>query len=1398
MSVVNKKITNIEQISFGVLQSNNWENLSELTKKSIVSSYTIRNKQLTTPRPLHLFKLQANIPQGSSVNQVILRFNISGDVNLNGVSLPTCWLNYSNQVNEHDFETDTYNKVTTPYRVGEGEYSPHQQRVSYTFQINSHENITDDTIYNKVNRFVNEDYFGFILQFPQEDLNYLSDGNYNISLNDFTVIITYTPPQIHTSFSHELLDTLKNDQFIKIINSLSHEYRAMYAKNPNSLYTAECYSTFYLTFNILPLEMYGSLQKEYTLNIPPGLQLVHYYPSNNDITYDAENNKIIYNYNSEELKANKDVSVKFEFKALTTSIKKVGVVADTGEVLNFILLVTHLGSLNPFGSVDEIFVTNNDAYKFSYVDFNIRIKALRTDNLVETFSISDELQNIKRLDFIAKDSSSDVICTHSDNNSITVNLPYNKEVIIMFKVQCIPRVEGQQAFRVVSENTGASYTHTYNVLPKIHYIIDVKHETYVSRNCVVAFPVKAGHYIIPIHGNAQPYVAKAPTLKMHILTDEQYIGPVPLKLSHLESTLEYNDTLLKTISKNNRYLGKKNAIDESLPLVLLVPLEDAYTIKGLADLDKPVPINTNIRAKKSDVLNHKGWGVIHGVSIERANMNWYKVTCKVAYLTKNLYVRFKINVGSRVTDYFLPNNLLRIVNYGSNLLDNFFINTNGGYSYNPVDSDGSTDNPIKNRIHSANTFILDDGQYFSFKTRESLNIKSRVCFTWFTVYNHKDSQHNISRVIQILDSKNEPIFEYEYYDIILNSPDLMYNARVIARARYKGGWKVILNKPIRLNFDASYDPTDDEHIQMYGSELIFEIINDKLTILDKGISGKEISINNIDIDNSIYNYKVQFNNHNEKPVDEDDPKVASILTYVDMEIEGLKNNYDDNNYENLIVSPFPIPHKKLIFTREAEEGTLYYIQNDFTESTFMQSPYFLYQNSVDLKNNEGVSIFNLDGSIIALFITNGLIKIGLNRYNGLLTIHRYDGYNTYIHTNTLQFTKFEDINLNSYDEDKIVLQVSDSIITVWKGRPYFEIKHESESLLIKDEIVRVFGDGVGDRTSNVITMFDLITQINELPPSLGSIYQIEETAFYEHDTSFNPIVNKNSPVINVINNGTATASKISTQIHSTDGKYEAYFIINNEILKPTVSDGTCTLDYLFPQAGEYTIYYFETHLLNNKGTCSLPSTSVTVLDNSYKITPTFTHEMYYMEEDFKGILTFAGNPAPNKEVTVTVNTISYFKTTDENGEFRLNNRLPFRNKEFDEGNYDVVMQYNEDSVTKAQAVSWTMIHKGYINISVKSNETEDYNVRRGGYITAQFVNNLDPNDDDILPGEKYLAKTPVVLSINGIDYPRITEADGTAKLNINLPAGSYDLTVRFHGDNRYNGAVLNVELHVHD
>ena len=44
-----------------------------------------------------------------------------------------------------------------------------------------------------------------------------------------------------------------------------------------------------------------------------------------------------------------------------------------------------------------------------------------------------------------------------------------------------------------------------------------------------------------------------------------------------------------------------------------------------------------------------------------------------------------------------------------------------------------------------------------------------------------------------------------------------------------------------------------------------------------------------------------------------------------------------------------------------------------------------------------------------------------------------------------------------------------------------------------------------------------------------------------------------------------------------------------------------------------------------------------------------------------------------------------------------------------------------------------------------------------------------------------LNNTPVKFNINGVFYTRITDTNGIANLNINLPAGKYIITTMFNG-----------------
>ena len=51
-----------------------------------------------------------------------------------------------------------------------------------------------------------------------------------------------------------------------------------------------------------------------------------------------------------------------------------------------------------------------------------------------------------------------------------------------------------------------------------------------------------------------------------------------------------------------------------------------------------------------------------------------------------------------------------------------------------------------------------------------------------------------------------------------------------------------------------------------------------------------------------------------------------------------------------------------------------------------------------------------------------------------------------------------------------------------------------------------------------------------------------------------------------------------------------------------------------------------------------------------------------------------------------------------------------------------------------------------------------------------------------------LNEKDVVIKVNGVEYPRVTDKNGYAKLNINLNPGNYDVYCSFNGDGTYDGS----------
>ncbi|MBQ9025584.1 MAG: DUF745 domain-containing protein, partial [Methanobrevibacter sp.] len=131
------------------------------------------------------------------------------------------------------------------------------------------------------------------------------------------------------------------------------------------------------------------------------------------------------------------------------------------------------------------------------------------------------------------------------------------------------------------------------------------------------------------------------------------------------------------------------------------------------------------------------------------------------------------------------------------------------------------------------------------------------------------------------------------------------------------------------------------------------------------------------------------------------------------------------------------------------------------------------------------------------------------------------------------------------------------------------------------------------------------------------------------------------------------------------------------------------------------------------------------------------------------ITDYQGNPIANKSVVMTINGVSYTRTTDETGQTSIPLNL-------EAGAYNVTTTVENKTIQSVVTILSTV------------NGTDLTKVYRNGSQYYATFRNSEGN---------YLAEgTMVRFNINGVFYDRTTDDKGTAKLNINLYTGEYILT----------------------
>ena len=714
-----------------------------------------------------------------------------------------------------------------------------------------------------------------------------------------------------------------------------------------------------------------------------------------------------------------------------------------------------------------------------------------------------------------------------------------------------------------------------------------------------------------------------------------------------------------------------------------------------------------------------------------------------------------------------------------------------------------------------NHFTLDEGQHISIKSKEKLSTITQISFNWLSSKLNELKENAISRIVRLIDADTDDVvFEYEWCDFDFEdfvvydddetqSTESILSCRVIGR-RYNGSdYEALIDEMIDLANDV--ETTDDEYIdsetgeqfaelKYFGSNLIFDINNNTLKIIDEGYNGKEIE-RTVELEGKQYYYETYWQNNN---VDGED---ADIDCYLDLVVQdSVLNSEYASKYSSMYVSPFPVSDKKIIFTRNAEEGVLYYLDDNKEEFTYLIDPYYQYHNGVDLRteseDGEYISIFNLNYGYKVIYLENGLVSLGINRLNGKMYLRKYDPVSkTYIKLFDLHLNKFDDININSISDDRIELQASDTTIIMYRGHPYVIFKHELEDIGIDTKSNKVWGQSVdGDVHLPYPVMFDLMNHENMLPACVtgkldDDCVQISKEYLYP-STDVNVTITKTNPsdvevgdTVTFSATGQPSGSKVCFLIKKDD--WDGFDEVGCTTTGSFSYNG-------FKEVGAYQVMAVyvgdDTHSYSISNELSVLVTaepSVTPLTGSYKLDINCASTMRYMGgEKIVFTLTQGGVPVSGKTIEVVDFNAINTEITDANGQAIIYNN----NAKNHPKTYSIQAKYWEGgSVKVASKTKKVKMNKGSTKFEVNHGAEH-----KGSNFSVKLRTNYKVNN-------KYsnIANRKITITANGVKKDKTTNNKGNASLKIN-DKGTTKYVCVFNGDKDYESTKLTYREFVGD
>lgn len=240
---------------------------------------------------------------------------------------------------------------------------------------------------------------------------------------------------------------------------------------------------------------------------------------------------------------------------------------------------------------------------------------------------------------------------------------------------------------------------------------------------------------------------------------QAFIGCVPLTRAHqADNTANTTNGLISNSYLNRRYKGKTGEMKEDIGMELLLAPSEVATLQGLAEMDKPIPLDLVPYIKDGDPLNHRGWAELYAVkNIKKLNSFTYSCEPEVDYLTHDLNTAFEIIKRGKTNDFKVPYYLAMTQDFTDKLSDLMV-----------------TDNPLYSDMIDDYGYVgyyeLENNDQIVFTSNKPVSKLSDWDIKWRNIVNTfttEDLDDNFNVKIQLikLNDNADPTVYFEYlYD----------------------------------------------------------------------------------------------------------------------------------------------------------------------------------------------------------------------------------------------------------------------------------------------------------------------------------------------------------------------------------------------------------------------------------------------------------------------------------------------------------------------------------------------------------------------------------------------------------------------------------------------------------